>query len=38
MENQIFYNNFTFDEKDEYLEDNLKDGMYVRTDNGIDRL
>ena len=37
MENQIFYNNFTFDEKDEYLEDNLKDGMYVRTDNGIDR-
>lgn len=37
MENQIFYNDFTFDEKDEYLEDNLKDGMYVRTDNGIDR-
>lgn len=37
MEKISSYNDLTFDERFEWLKDNLKDGMYVRTYCGIDR-
>ena len=37
MEKISSYSGLTFDERFEWLKDNLKDGMYVRTYCGIDR-
>lgn len=37
MEKIFSYSGLTFDERTEWLEDNLENGMYVRSDNGIDR-
>lgn len=37
MEKISSYSDLTFDERFEWLKDNLKDGMYVRTYCGIDR-
>ena len=37
MKKHVSYSDLTFDERTEWLEDNLGKGMYVRTDNGIDR-